>query len=125
MNKNLTGLEIASRKKYEVKIGGRLGPEPKDHKEVRVLNRVISWKNGGIHYEADPRHAEIIIRDLGLQNCSGVVTPCEREDMGKTGSSLKAKDATMYRALVARANFLAQDRSDIAFAVKRTKPQNE
>ena len=53
----------------------------------------MAWKNDGIHYEADPRHAEINIRDLGLQNCSDVVTPCEREDLGKVGSNLKAKDA--------------------------------
>ena len=75
-------------------------------------------ENDGIHYEADPRQADIIIRDLGLANSNGAVTPCEREDLGKTGSSLTAKDATMYRALVARANFLAQDRSYLGFALK-------
>ena len=63
----------------------------------------------GIEYEADQRHAEIIVRDLELQSCSGVVTPCERDDLGKVGNDLSAKDSTMYRALVARANCLAQD----------------
>ena len=42
---------------------------------------------------------------------------------GKTSKVLKirdlcSKDATMYRALTARASYLSQDRSDIKFAVK-------
>ena len=36
--------------------------------EVKILNRIVSWCNEtGIHYEADPRHIEIIIDQLGLQ----------------------------------------------------------
>ena len=33
-------------------------------------------------------------------------------------NELDPKDATMYRALVARGNYLAQDRSDVSFAVR-------
>ena len=36
----------------------------------------------------------------------------------KTRSVYHGKKATVYRALVARGNYLAQDRSDIGFAVK-------
>ena len=43
--------------------------------------------------------------------------------------ALSSEDATAYRALVARANYLSQDRGDIAFAVKElcrhmSKPRN-
>ena len=44
-----------------------LGPETQDLKQVRVLNRIITLKNEGIQYEADPRHVEILLRELGLE----------------------------------------------------------
>ena len=43
-------------------------------KEMRILNRVVKWTRNGITYEADPRHAEIIIRELGLQAIVGADT---------------------------------------------------
>jgi len=35
-----------------------VGPEAKDEKTVRVLNRIITYTPEGIEYEADQRHAE-------------------------------------------------------------------
>ena len=32
-----------------------------DTKQVRFLNRINSWKANTIEYEADPRHAEIVM----------------------------------------------------------------
>ena len=37
--------------------------------EVRILNRIVRWVNSFIQrveHEADPRHAELIIHQLGL-----------------------------------------------------------
>ena len=64
--------------RFECKIRGRLGPEKGDDKEIRILHRILTWKSDGIHYEADQRHAEIIIRDLGLdrQTTKQASTPC-------------------------------------------------
>ena len=112
-----------------------LGPDKDRHQqEVRVLNRILAWTDGGLTYEADPRHAEIIIRDLGLEACKPVTTPGAREDVAKAsfvivgenglveneggGELLGAQDATRFRALTARGNYLALDRADIQFAVK-------
>ena len=39
--------------RFEVKFRGRLGPEQKDDKSIRILNRVVSWTRD----EADQRHA--------------------------------------------------------------------
>ena len=58
-----------------------LGPEKRHLQEVRVFNRVLTWTATGITYEADPRHAEIIIRELGLETCKPVTTPGAREDV--------------------------------------------
>ena len=46
-----------------------------EEKEGKVLNRIVRATQEGWEYEADQRHAEIIVRDLGLDKCSGVVMP--------------------------------------------------
>ena len=53
--------------KFEAKVKGRLGPGKTDEKSKRVLNRVLHWTLSGIEHEADQRHAEIIVRELGLK----------------------------------------------------------
>ena len=40
---------------------GVLGPDVKDDKSVRILNRIVTYSDNEIRYEADQRHAEIII----------------------------------------------------------------
>ena len=65
-----TGLDwfrAALQSKFLLKVRGRLGPEATDDKEIRILNRIVRWTPEGIWYEPDQRHAEIIIRDLGLE----------------------------------------------------------
>lgn len=37
---------------------------------MRLLNRVFEWSKDGISNEADQRHAEIIVLDLGQQEGS-------------------------------------------------------
>ena len=51
-------------KAFLCKVGGRLGSGAGDVQEVRLLNRVIRWTPKGILYEADPRHAEQLAKDL-------------------------------------------------------------
>ncbi len=43
---------------------------------VRILNRIVTVTERGLEYEADQRHAEIMVNNLGLSlECRGVVTP--------------------------------------------------
>ena len=75
------------------------------------------YKRQGIKYEADQRHAEIIIQGLGLgEECKAVSTPGKKQD--GDDEELGSSQATAYRGFVARANYLAQDRCDIQYAVK-------
>jgi len=110
---------------------GRIGPNRDDIKSIRVLNRVIEWTPEGIKYEADQRHAEIIISTLGLKgNSNSVNTPGLAGQDNEHGDDLDPQQSSLYRAIVARANYLAQDRSDIQFAVKElcknmSKPTGE
>ena len=89
-------------------------------KQMRVLNRIVEWKGSSICYEADQRHAEIICDELGFgAESKGVVTPGTKQEMSEENErKLEAGWASRYRALVARANYLAQDRPDIQFATK-------
>ena len=67
--------EEGLRKSFECKIRGRLGVEPQDLKEIRLLNRIIRITSTGLLYEADPRHAELLAQSMGLDNCKQVATP--------------------------------------------------
>ena len=170
----LRWLEGQLRAKYDIKTNV-LGPRPEHHQQIRVLNRIISWEADGITYEADQRHAEIIIKAMGVEKA--VVTPGTREDATKSGppttttlitqnfaqeeprfppsgsvgshchsrdrrlsdagteqgacrsggdidektdghEKLENEEATKFRAMAARANYLAMDRPDVQYAVK-------
>ena len=97
---------------------GRLGPEGNDDKSIRILNRIVTWKEDGIHYEADQRHAEIIIKQLGLRENSNQLSTPGSKTLEDNERKLGTKESTLYRGIVARANYLCQDRTDIEFATK-------
>ena len=89
--------------------------------EDRVLGRIIRVTSNGWEYEADQRHAELIVRGLGLEKAKSVNSPGEDEkpwEVEDNAELLQGSDVSTYRALAARANYLAQDRADIQFAAK-------
>ena len=63
-------------KEWTVKVEGILGPpgEPDTVQSIRCLNRLITWRLGGIEYEPDPRHGQILIRELGLEQAGSILT---------------------------------------------------
>ena len=107
--------------KYESKHS-ILGPGNKHEKTIRVLNRVLPWTRDGIQYEADQRHADLVIEELGLKDSKPVSTPGSKEDVERMlldlGPPLNPQASTQYRGMAARLNYLALDRSDIQFATK-------
>ena len=48
----------------ELKRKGIIGPQKSDLKQMRVLNRVVTWTDEGLFYEPDQRHAEIIVSQM-------------------------------------------------------------
>ena len=102
---------------------GRLGGDKQDVRELRVLNRVLSWRSGGIELEADPRHQEILISELE-QGVRGLRTPGVKNPQRKDGdgdgaeSLLNEAEARSFRSTAARASYLALDRPDLASATK-------
>ena len=62
------------RQYWIIKVRAILGPDPKDGKEVSILNRGVRWASDNIEYEADPRHVEKLLRDMGMEGCRDLTT---------------------------------------------------
>ena len=116
----LDWFEASIAEHYEVTIGPRLGPGANDAKEGRALNRVIRWCDDRIEYEADPRQAERLVTELGLEGSQAMVTPGIRTAGTEltADSELTARAATAFRGSAARGNYLGPDRVDAQFASK-------
>ena len=62
---DLERLRVAMSEAYLMTVRGVLGPDPKDQKEITILNRKLVWSEGGLTYEADANHARKILEDMG------------------------------------------------------------
>ena len=109
--------------------GTATGPAPttahgeaiQEGSEGRLLNRVLRCTPTGWEVEADQRHADLIVKELDLEKAHGVITPGDKEPRRKEGENeeeLVPEEATRYRGITARANYLAADRPDIMYSVK-------
>ena len=58
------------------------------------MNRKVTYSKGGLYYEADPRHAELIVQELKLQESKEVVTPGIEEEMATPTSDRLLDSAT-------------------------------
>ena len=85
------------------------------------MNWVVTCDSAGWRLEADPRHAEFIEEQLGVGDFREAVTPgldgADDEDRPEDIEIIGA-DATRFRGVAARCNYLAFDRPDIQFATK-------
>ena len=108
-------------RRFEIK-SVLIGTGPQEVPEGRVLGRIVrAMTDGSWEYEADPRHAELLIRDMKLEEAKGVSSPGEEErpwEIEDHGEPLNPTEARNYRAAAARANYLAQDRADLQYAAK-------
>ena len=95
-----------------------LGPGSHCAKEMNVLNRRITWTSQGLMYEADPKHAKLAVEAMGLLDAKGVSTPGVVEGVEEDAERLSIEDASSYRQITARLNYLAPDRPDIQYSVK-------
>ena len=107
-------------KKYELTESGRLGPSKDDDKEVKILNRIARWTDGGVEYEADPRQAERLVSDLGLEDAKRVGTPGVKQtfEMTSRDKPLAEEKHTAFKAIAARGNSLGPDRPEMQYAAK-------
>ena len=85
-----------------------------------MLNRVIRWSSHGIEMEADPRQAEKLVAECGLEGAKTVATPGIRQSFAEAEKDepLPEHLHTAFRGAAARANYLAADQLDCQFAAK-------
>lgn len=102
----------------------KLGMQPGWEKQGTVLNRVVTCDEAGWKLEADPRHAELIIEQLGVGDLRPAATPgvdganeVDRED----DIEIVGADATRFRGVAARCNYLEFDRPGIQYATKEIR----
>ena len=113
---DLTWLKEEFEKTFEISTTV-IGHDEGDEKAAKVLNRIISVVDDGYTYEADARHVEHMINDLGLKDAKSVSSPTG-EETGDTEELLEYDKFKKYQSICARGNFLAVDRMDIQFATK-------
>ena len=85
---------------------------------IKTLNKRLHWGKEGIVYQHDPRHIDVLVKELGLENGNTVQTPAAPNTAEEEESELLSQTQHhRYRSQVARCLFLSQDRADITFIV--------
>ena len=120
-------MEAVLAERYDFKKLGRLGPDAKDDREVCFLNRLVRYtgtaEEPAMEIEADPKHSKSIVEVLGLVGAKAVPTPAVKLTAEEAAEQLIATavsptEQTKFRSVVMRAAYMAQDRPDLAEAVK-------
>eukprot|EP00973_Karenia_brevis_P041577 5752626-Karenia_brevis.AAC.1 len=66
---------------FEVKFTGIMKPDDGDIKEISILNRRLRYGVGGIEYEADPKHTDMVVENFGFDRSTrNLVDNGDRED---------------------------------------------
>ena len=117
--KELTWVKAAMSESFLTKEVGTLGDGAGDVTELRILNRVVRWGSEGLTYEADPRHADILREGIaGAARSLSSPGTLSKDLNPEDDEALPEAAAGLYRSFAARANYLALDRPDLAFAAK-------
>ena len=81
----------------------------------------MSCTPDGWTIEADPRHAELIVEQLGVAEARSVVSPGvdgADEDDNDDDEFITGAGLTRFRGVAARCNYMSFDRPDVQFATK-------
>ena len=123
MGKTLSG-------KNSMRESHRLGFGSQCERHAELLNRIVSvgTDSDGRRYvrlEPDIRHAELVLRDLGLEGSKANTIDDARFKVNEKELALRTRevpldsgDATRYRSCVMRLSYLALDRADLGEPVK-------
>ena len=96
---------------YDMKIRGKLGLDRGDDKSIPILDRCVEWAKNGILYDTDPRHVEIIVRELGIKDSNAVVSPrIKRPPVpDEDNKHMEPAQTKKFHQSVSRCNFLYQN----------------
>ena len=106
---------------FEIKIRATLGPDEHDDKEAVILGRIVRWTAAGVEFEADPRHRKVLAEHFGFQEDSAASAyngDKDRKEDAEDEIEMEKGEATEFRGMVARMNYLAQDSPDLQYPSK-------
>ena len=89
--KSLRWFEDRLKENFEIKAD-ILGAAGHPCKEVTLLNRVVIWGGAGISWEADHRHAELVVRQLDLEHAKGLATSGSKSTSNKKEPTVKPEE---------------------------------
>ena len=55
--------------------------------EARYLNRITQWDHSHVSYQADPKQAQRVLRDMGMTDCTSVGTPGVKDEIPEVGGA--------------------------------------
>ena len=111
LDEGLDKLEEGLKTKFEIKVRGRMG-EHHELKEMRILNRVVTLSESGLTtYEADPRHAELLVRNMAVSN--SVSTPGVK-DSDLTHAAPKGQEGITQPAMEGQEHVAMEGQRQIA-----------
>ena len=89
-------VEGSTGKRFEIKTKV-VGEGEGECQEARVLNRIIRRESWGWSYEPDQRHAELIVKHMGLKEDSRPLATPGKKDKEGSDNPLNAEQTRMYR----------------------------
>lgn len=133
LDEDLQWIHVLMKSWFDIKLRSILGSGPKDDREVVILGRIVRITPQGMEYEADPKHRRLVLEHFGFDDSSRSLTHNGetdwKEDDGWDQELLESGDATVFRGLSARLNFLSLDCPDLQHPTKElsrdmAKPRN-
>ena len=94
-----------------------MGDSKHETKQQNILNRVVTWYDRSIEYEADPRHAETVLK-YDNEGESSTTPGCKSANDRERFPELSPSQSTQHRVATVRCNFLAIGRPDIKYSAK-------
>ena len=104
------------KKFWIVDLRGILGPPSMSDvsHSITILNRLVTWTDRGFELEADPRHAELLLNEVGCEGAK-VTTPLvkERVEEALNAEDLDEELCGLYRSASMRFAYVSQDRQGL------------
>ena len=94
-DQHLENIKTTLSDKYNIKIEQPGHGEGKNA-EIRILNKAVRMTEDGIELEADPRHAELVIKELGLENARPSLVPGSKTE-AKTRLQQRCRESERVR----------------------------
>ena len=77
---------------------------------IKALNRKLHWRKRGVAYQHDPRHPDVLVKELGLERGNSVQTPVTHDATEGEGRAVGSSSAQQVQVASCKM-FVPQSRS--------------